>query len=123
MAGDNDGRQAFNSNLFHFLEFLLGSYHRLQLRLAGLQLPEFIFANANLFFQSFDAGDVRIVLIEVANLFQAEPHPFEGQDALHLLKLVHAVVSVPGIPVHYLRHQQVYLLIMPERPYRDAAKA
>ena len=42
---------------------------------------------------------------------------------MHLLKLIYAIVAVPGIPVHNLRHQQVYLLIMPERPYRNAAKA
>ena len=101
----------------------MGSHHRLQLRLAGFQLLEFLFAYANLFLQRIDSGNVRIVLIEVANLFQTEAHSLERQDTLHLLQLGYAVIAVPGIPVHNLRHQKVYLLIMTERPYRDAAKA
>ena len=47
--------------------------------------PEFIFAYANLLFQRIDAGNVRLVFKEVANLFQTEAHPLERKDILHLL--------------------------------------
>ena len=64
-----------------------------------------------------------VIIPQVPDFFQRITHAFEFGDAEGLLQLTHRIITIPGIPVHNLRNEQLNLFVMPQRPHAHSAQA
>ena len=123
MAGHGDGRKRFKVNFFHFVQFLLGSHHRLEHPFPLLEHRQFILTLPDLLLQRFHRREMLVIVPQVSDLLQRITHTLKLGDAEYLLQLTYRIIAIPGIPVHNLRSEQVNLLVMPQRPHGHSAQA
>ena len=115
MAGDDDRRQRFDDDFFHFLscfEFVS------QLAQPGHAPAQFRHLRAALLCFRTDHLQRRlssVFLEDFADLFEAEPEFLEVEDAAHPLHLRYVVVAVSRPFVHVVGDQQSDLFVVPQR--------
>ena len=58
-----------------------------------------------------------VIVPQVPDFLKRITHTFEFGDAEDILQLTYGILTIPGIPVHDLRSEQVNLLVMPQCPH------
>ena len=70
MAGHRDGRKRFKVDFFHFVQFLLGSHHRLEHPFPLLEHGQLILTFPDLLLQRFHCREMLIIVPQVTDLLQ-----------------------------------------------------